>query len=143
MQDSRRSRIRLGPGSCVDLRPRSYAAPTKTKIVDVEVDGFEFLGYRFIKHRRFPRKKSMMKFKDTIRHKTTPIFDFCRLCLGCRAFFPNVQVDKKIDYRRCKTLNRISPVDGFPLAYNPDEALVFRPNRILRLAEWRYPCFLR
>ncbi len=44
--------------------------PTKTKIVDVEVDGFEFLGYRFIKHRRFPRKKSMMKFKDTIRHKT-------------------------------------------------------------------------
>ena len=44
--------------------------PTKTKIVDVEVDGFEFLGYRFIKHRRFPRKKSMMKFKDSIRHKT-------------------------------------------------------------------------
>jgi len=44
--------------------------PTKTKIVDVEVDGFEFLGYRFIKHRRFPRRKSMMKFKDTIRHKT-------------------------------------------------------------------------
>jgi RNA-directed DNA polymerase len=39
--------------------------PTKTKIVDVEVDGFEFLGYRFIKHRRFPRNKSMMKFKDT------------------------------------------------------------------------------
>jgi RNA-directed DNA polymerase len=44
--------------------------PTKTKIVDVEIDGFEFLGYRFIKHRRFPRKKSMMKFKDKIRHKT-------------------------------------------------------------------------
>jgi RNA-directed DNA polymerase len=44
--------------------------PTKTKIVDVEVDGFEFLGYRFIGHRRFPRRKSMMKFKDTIRHKT-------------------------------------------------------------------------
>jgi RNA-directed DNA polymerase len=44
--------------------------PTKTKIVDVEVDGFEFLGYRFIKHRRYPRQKSTMKFKDTIRHKT-------------------------------------------------------------------------
>jgi RNA-directed DNA polymerase len=44
--------------------------PTKTKIVDVEVDGFEFLGYRFIGHRQFPRRKSMMKFKDTIRHKT-------------------------------------------------------------------------
>ena len=45
--------------------------PTKTKIVHVHKDGFEFLGYRFIKHRRFPRKKSMMKFKDTIRGKTT------------------------------------------------------------------------
>jgi RNA-directed DNA polymerase len=44
--------------------------PTKTKIVNVHEDGFEFLGYRFIKHRRFPRKKSMMKFKDAIRSKT-------------------------------------------------------------------------
>ena len=44
--------------------------PTKTKIVHVDEDGFEFLGYRFIKHRRFPRNKSMMKFKETIRGKT-------------------------------------------------------------------------
>jgi RNA-directed DNA polymerase len=44
--------------------------PTKTKIVDVRTDGFEFLGYRFVKHRRFPRKKSMQKFKDSIRKKT-------------------------------------------------------------------------
>jgi RNA-directed DNA polymerase len=44
--------------------------PTKTKIVHVDEDGFEFLGYRFIKHRRFPRKKSLAKFKETIRGKT-------------------------------------------------------------------------
>ncbi len=44
--------------------------PTKTKIVHLDVEGFEFLGYRFIKHRRFPRKKSLMKFKDVIRSKT-------------------------------------------------------------------------
>jgi RNA-directed DNA polymerase len=44
--------------------------PTKTKIVHVDEDGFEFLGYRFIKHRRFPRKKSLAKFKDTVRVKT-------------------------------------------------------------------------
>lgn len=44
--------------------------PTKTKIVHVDEEGFEFLGYRFIKHRRFPRQKSMAKFKDTIRSKT-------------------------------------------------------------------------
>lgn len=44
--------------------------PVKTKIVHVDEEGFEFLGYRFIKHRRFPRKKSLMKFKDAIRGKT-------------------------------------------------------------------------
>lgn len=44
--------------------------PTKTKIVNVDEDGFEFLGYRFIKHRRFPRQKSLAKFKETIRGKT-------------------------------------------------------------------------
>jgi len=44
--------------------------PTKTKIVDVDTDGFDFLGYRFIKHRRYPRRKSMAKFKDAIRFKT-------------------------------------------------------------------------
>jgi RNA-directed DNA polymerase len=44
--------------------------PTKTKIVHVDQDGFEFLGYRFHKHYRFPRSKSLAKFKDTIRSKT-------------------------------------------------------------------------
>lgn len=44
--------------------------PTKTKIVDVRIDGFEFLGYRFVKHRRFPRRKSLAKLKDAIRAKT-------------------------------------------------------------------------
>ena len=44
--------------------------PTKTKIIHVDEDGFEFLGYRFIRHRRFPRKKSMAKFKETLRGKT-------------------------------------------------------------------------
>ena len=44
--------------------------PTKTRIVDERETGFEFLGYRFVKHRRFPRKKSLEKFKDAIRSKT-------------------------------------------------------------------------
>jgi RNA-directed DNA polymerase len=44
--------------------------PTKTKIVDAETEGFEFLGYRFVKHRRFPRKKSLAKFREVIRGKT-------------------------------------------------------------------------
>jgi RNA-directed DNA polymerase len=44
--------------------------PTKTKIVDVRTEGFNFLGYHFIKHRRFPRNKSLAKFKEAIRAKT-------------------------------------------------------------------------
>jgi RNA-directed DNA polymerase len=44
--------------------------PTKTKIVHVDTEGFEFLGYRFLKHRRYPRQKSLAKFKETIRSKT-------------------------------------------------------------------------
>lgn len=44
--------------------------PTKTQIVDAVTEGFDFLGYRFVKHRRFPRRKSLAKFKDAIRAKT-------------------------------------------------------------------------
>jgi RNA-directed DNA polymerase len=49
--------------------------PTKTKIVDVRNDGFDFLGYHFQTTRRgrltrWPRKKSMQKLQDTIRAKT-------------------------------------------------------------------------
>jgi RNA-directed DNA polymerase len=44
--------------------------PTKTKIVDAETEGFDFLGYRFVKHRRFPRPKSLAKFRDAVRAKT-------------------------------------------------------------------------
>jgi RNA-directed DNA polymerase len=44
--------------------------PEKTRIVDERVESFDFLGYKFLKHRRFPRKKSLAKFKTTIREKT-------------------------------------------------------------------------
>jgi RNA-directed DNA polymerase len=44
--------------------------PEKTRIVDVHETSFDFLGYKFLKHRRFPRKKSLAKFKATIRAKT-------------------------------------------------------------------------
>jgi RNA-directed DNA polymerase len=45
--------------------------PHKTRIVNAcEPGGFDFLGYHFEQGRRWPRKKSLRKLKDTIRRKT-------------------------------------------------------------------------
>jgi len=44
--------------------------PTKTKVVDVRTDGFDFLGYHFRDRSRWPRAKSLGKLKDTVRSKT-------------------------------------------------------------------------
>ena len=46
--------------------------PTKTRIANCRKkgNGFEFLGYRFERHRRDVRKKSMDKLKDAIRDAT-------------------------------------------------------------------------
>jgi RNA-directed DNA polymerase len=47
-------------------------SPTKTHVGDCRVpgQGFEFLGYRFEAGRRWVRKKSLDRIKDTIRAKT-------------------------------------------------------------------------
>jgi RNA-directed DNA polymerase len=44
--------------------------PTKTKVVNAWTERFDFLGYRFEGGNRWPREKSLTKFKDTIRAKT-------------------------------------------------------------------------
>ena len=45
--------------------------PTKTRIVDAsQRGGFDFLGYHFERGHRWPRQKSLEKFKETIREKT-------------------------------------------------------------------------
>jgi RNA-directed DNA polymerase len=44
--------------------------PTKTKVVDVRTEGFDFLGYHFRDTRHWPRDKSTKKLKDAIRAKT-------------------------------------------------------------------------
>lgn len=63
-------------GAYTVLRDWTQAAnltlhPEKTRIVDArEKGGFEFLGYRFERKRRWPRKKSLDKLKNTIKEKT-------------------------------------------------------------------------
>ena len=45
--------------------------PTKTRIVDAtQRGGFDFLGYHFERGMKWPRKKSLDKFKEAIRVKT-------------------------------------------------------------------------
>jgi RNA-directed DNA polymerase len=45
--------------------------PSKTRIVDAtQKGGFDFLGYHFERNMRWPRNKSLRKFKDTIRAET-------------------------------------------------------------------------
>ena len=49
--------------------------PTKTRVVHVRKEGFDFLGYQFQATQRgrltrWPREKSLMKLRDTIRAKT-------------------------------------------------------------------------
>jgi RNA-directed DNA polymerase len=45
--------------------------PVKTRIVSAtERDGFDFLGYHFERGMKWPREKSLKKFKDAIRDKT-------------------------------------------------------------------------
>ncbi len=45
--------------------------PDKTRIVDAtQKGGFDFLGYHFERGLKWPRQKSLDKFKDTLRHQT-------------------------------------------------------------------------
>jgi RNA-directed DNA polymerase len=44
--------------------------PDKTRVVNADAEGFEFLGYRFVGSTRWPRDKSKTKLKDAVRAKT-------------------------------------------------------------------------
>lgn len=72
--------------------------PEKTRLVDAQAPGasFDFLGYHFERGTRWPRKKSLRKFKDTIRRKTgrsngsslaAIVADVNRTCRGWFEYF--------------------------------------------------------
>lgn len=41
--------------------------PTKTRIVNVQSEGFDFLGWHFREDKKWPRKKSLQKLQDKLR----------------------------------------------------------------------------
>src|SRR5215469_15931980 len=73
--------------------------PTKTRILDAtQPGGFDFLGYPFERGYRWPRAKSLKKFKETIRAKTRRtqgqslsaiVTDLNRTLRGWLGYFPN------------------------------------------------------
>lgn len=44
--------------------------PTKTRIVNAQVEGFDFLGWHFRGGKKWPRKKSLQKLRDKLRPLT-------------------------------------------------------------------------
>lgn len=44
--------------------------PEKTSVIDATVGAVEFLGYRFVEGRKWPRRTSLRKLKDAIRAQT-------------------------------------------------------------------------
>lgn len=45
--------------------------PSKTRVIDTHAESFDFLGYRFEGGTRRPRPKSLDKFKESVREKTS------------------------------------------------------------------------
>ena len=50
---------------------RSFPSATARIVDATQKGGFDFLGYHFERGYKWPRKKSLEKFKETIRQKTT------------------------------------------------------------------------
>ncbi len=44
--------------------------PTKTRIVEATIEGFDFLGWHFRGGKKWPRKKSLQKLQDKLRPRT-------------------------------------------------------------------------
>ena len=82
--------------------------PDKTRIVEANEEGFDFLGYHFEKDKRWPGQKSLRKFKDAIRPKTRRlngrslpaiIADVNRTTIGWFEYFKHTRTGYKRTFR--------------------------------------------
>ena len=107
--------------------------PDKTRIANCRKkgNGFEFLGYRFERGRRYVRKKSLEKLKETIRQKTkrtrgqslkVVIADLNRTLRGWFGYFKHAhprifnELDKTIRRRLRAMLRKQTRRSGFGIA---------------------------
>ena len=80
--------------------------PTKTKIVDVNVNGFDFLGYHFWGTKRWPREKSLQKLRATLKPVTkrtngqSLTYVIARINQTLRGWFAYFQHSHKSTFRR-------------------------------------------
>jgi RNA-directed DNA polymerase len=119
--------------------------PEKTRLVDAQVPGvgFDFLGYHFERGTRWPRKKSLRKFKDTIRRKTgrsngsslaAIVVDVNRTCRGWFEYFKHSNrwtfrpLDGWIRRRLRSILRRQHKLKGMSRGYDN----IRWPNRYFR-----------
>jgi len=89
--------------------------PEKTRIVNAGAgDSFEFLGYRFEKGRRWPRKKSLGKLKDKVRQMTKRVNGrsldaiIAKLNLCLRGWFNYFKHSRKYIFKDLELLLRLS-----------------------------------
>lgn len=103
--------------------------PTKTRVVDHRIEGFDFLGYHFASDHRRPRDKSLQKLKETIRRKVPRksgeslrcvIADVNRTLRGWFAYFQHShrrtfeRLDRFIRQRLRALLKKRSRRPGYP-----------------------------
>ena len=84
--------------------------PTKTRIVNAKKELFEFLGYRFVNGKRYPRTKSLKKLKDTIRAKTKRTFGQCLRAI-IKSLNPTLR--GRFEYFKHSYKTTFSAVDGW------------------------------
>lgn len=85
--------------------------PDKTRVVDaMQPGGFDFLGYHFEHGRHWPRKKSLRKLKDSLRH-ATPRTSGVSLAVTIERL--NVTLRGWFAYYRHSQRSTFAPLDGW------------------------------
>jgi len=84
--------------------------PTKTRVVDANGEGFDFLGYHFRGNKRWPRKKSLQKLKDSLRADTSRTSGRSLTCIIASV---NRRLPGWFEYFKHSVRGTFRPLDGW------------------------------